>query len=249
MTFSFNGGFPSTQMATSDLQTVSSMPSSNNFSRKRKDMDESDDDYLSVEFERQSALKGLRKFANMTRNNGGDEQAQFLPIPSELNMRLLSNLGYIDASNQMQQDAGSSSRPSHSPTSSFSDFGGPSTPIDFSHAESYFTKGMRRESEAEYPDFNFYPTDDNRPRTPGLLGMHMEPPSVGSQDANGMQVDGMEDVATAASKHGSHCKSIPQLHVRNEPGISSELWVYCADCDSYSKVDNIPTGKSLSYSP
>lgn len=246
MTFSFNGGFPSAQMAASEMQANSTMPFTNDLNRKRKDMDETEDDHQNDDFERQSAFKGLRKFASMSRNNGGDEQAQFHPLPSDLNMRLLTNLGYIDASNYMQYDAGTSSRPSHSPTSSFSDFGGPSTPIDFSSAESYFTKGMRRESEAEYPDFNFYPTDDNRPRTPGLLGMHMEPPSVGSQDANGMQVDGMEDVAP---KHGSHCRSIPQLHVRSEPGISSELWASCADCGSYSKVESAPIGNSLSYSP
>lgn len=245
MTFSFNGGFPSAQMAASEAN--SNMTISNNLNRKRKDMDESNDDQQDSDFERQSAFKGLRKFASMSRKIGGDEQAQFHPLPSDLNVRLLTNLGYIDPSNQMQYDT--SSRPSHSPTSSFSDFGGPSTPIDFSSAESYFTKGMRRESEAEYPDFNFYPTDDNRPRTPGLLGMHMEPPSVGSQDANGMQVDGMEDVTPAAPKHGSHCRSIPQLHVRSEPGISSELWAFCADCGSNSKVDGVPIGDSLSYSP
>ena len=245
MTFSFNGGFPSAQMAASEMD----VPLTNGLNRKRKDMDETDDDQQINDFDRQSAFKGLRKFASMSKNNGGDEQAQFHPLPSDLNIRLLTNLGYIDASHQMQYDSGSSSRPSHSPTSSFSDFGGPSTPIDFSSAESYFTKGMRRESEAEYPDFNFYPTDDNRPRTPGLLGMHMEPPSVGSQDANGMQVDGMEDVVPDAPKHGSHCRSIPQLHVRSEPGISSELWASCADCGSYSKVDCAPIGDSLSYSP
>lgn len=220
--------------------------------RKRKDMDESIEDVSSQTDIRRSTLKGLRQFAHSSAD--GDQQAHFHPLPHDLNLQLLANLGYMQPSqpSAMPHDISTRSAVSHSPTSSFSDFGGPSTPSDLagSAVESYFSKGMR-ESSACYPTFDIYPGNDNRARSPGLLGMHMPPPSVGSADANGMQMDGMNDVVPAAAPpvHGSHCKSIPQLHVRSEAGVSSELWAFCPDCGTRSKVEAAPNNESLCYSP
>lgn len=220
--------------------------------RKRKEMEEDMDEESNVPSEgRRIALKSLRHFTSASRN--GEEQAHFHPLPHDLNMQLLANLGYMQPAQptSLPRDLSAHSVVSHSPSSSFSDFGGPSTPSDMaSSAESYFSKGMR-DSNARYPTFEIYPNNDNRSRSPGLLGMHMPPPSVGSADANGMQMDGMEEVAPSlpAPVHGSHCKSIPQLHVRSEPGVSSELWAFCPDCGTRSKVDSPPVSDALSYSP
>jgi hypothetical protein len=214
-------------------------------------MDEALEDFTDTQDERRTIFKGVRHSSNASTD--GDQQAHFHPLPHHLNMQLLANLGYMQPPQPSALPREFTSRPSvsHSPTSSFSDFGGPSTPSDLagSAVESYFSKGMR-ESSACYPTFDIYPGNDNRPRSPGLLGMHMPPPSVGSADANGMQMDGMDDPMTAPTPvHGSHCKSIPQLHVRSEPGVSSELWAFCPDCGTRSKVESPPIGNSLSYSP
>lgn len=170
--------------------------------RKRKDLDDgagagAGSDLRDEPLERQTGIKNIRRAANMPRTtlsngiNAADEEAQFHPLPHELNMQLLANLGYLTNNNpQQQQHSGPVSiRTSHSPTSSFSDFGGPSTPADAaSSAESYFTKGMRRDSSistgASYPDFKFYP--DERVNTPGLLGMDM---AANSASADSMQMD------------------------------------------------------------
>lgn len=250
MTFAING-FPSSAPpatpAMNALQALASVPPPT-ACRKRKGMD-GESDSVDGPIERQTGVKGLRKLARMPH---AEEQAQFHALPPELNMQLLANLGYnssMQMPSSVPRDIATFSRISHSPTSSFSDFGGPSTPSDMSvSTESYFTKGMRRESSAAYPDFNIYPAMNSQAPTPGLMGMHMNVPSVGSQDPNGMQMDGMEE-QEPVDKHGDHCKSIPQLHVRSEPGVFSELWASCPDCGTMSKVDSPPIGDALSYSP
>ena len=52
----------------------------------------------------------------------------------------------------------------------------------------------------------------------------------------------------ASTSHGPHCKSIPQLSVRNYGGTASQLWAVCPDCGAFSKVhEDKPV--LLCYSP
>lgn len=52
----------------------------------------------------------------------------------------------------------------------------------------------------------------------------------------------------ASTSHGPHCKSIPQLSVRNYGGTASQLWALCPDCGAFSKVhEDKPV--LLCYSP
>lgn len=253
MTFAFNG-FSGSNSALQQAVPIRS-PTHN---RKRKDVGDEDND-RDQPLERQTGIKGIRRLANVPHD--GNDDALFHPLPADLNMQLLANLGYIQSSQQMTQWTPDFApiRATHSPTSSFSDFTGPATPSDMAgSAESYFSKGMRRESEPAYPDFKIYP--DER-QASGLLGMNMQPTSVQSSD--GMDMD--EAHSSSPNLHGyvyspvhdplltslfrPQCKSIPQLHVRSEPGIYSELWAKCPDCGSMSKVDSPAIGDSLSYSP
>lgn len=138
-----------------------------------------------------------------------------------------------------------------SPNSSTSDFF-PSTPTDVQESESYFTQQYRQNygetksctssannSPGVYPNLDLYP---HAVRAPGLMGMDMKP------SENDMEIDGGS--AGSSTVHGPQCRSIPQLHVRSEPGISSELWARCPDCNQMSKIDAPPSNTtSLAYSP
>jgi len=171
--------------------------------RKRKDVDEADEDY-EESYDRIAGTKGIRRWANVA---DGSQEAQFHPLPRDLNLQLLANMGY-NVTNQSQnfdatrQGGGFN----HSPSSSASDFC-PSTPNDImpTSAESYFEKGMRSEagSSPSYPNFNIYP-EHVYPRPPGLLGMHMQRNSNPSVDmgGDGMEVDGGDMQNEAGPSHG-----------------------------------------------
>ena len=134
------------------------------------------------------------------------QEAQFHPLPQDLNLQMLANLGYNTTTNQhtnIQKHHVQNRASNHSPSSSASDIC-PSTPADnmSSSVESYFTKGVNSDS-ASYPNFDIYP-GQIYPRPPGLLGMLMtQSKSAQSFDSEGdvMDLDG-GPAAGGAPVHG-----------------------------------------------
>jgi hypothetical protein len=165
------------------------------FNRKRKDMEEEDAEPI---FERRSGIKGVRRSLNLPQ--GMQEEAQFHPLPEELSLQLLANLGYnVNTTTQHKiafEQKSVGSRASHHSSSSTASDTFPSTPIDnmAGSAESYFTKGINQPetcAPASYPHFEIYP-GYIYPRPPGLLGMLMtQSKSAQSFDSSsdGMDVD------------------------------------------------------------
>jgi hypothetical protein len=188
--------------------------------RKRKDLDESDE-YEPSTFDRSHGIKGLRRSFPTVESS---QEAQFHPLPRDLNLQLLSNMGYDFTDQQQQQQhifdtSRHNSNSSYSPCSTASDVY-PSTPSDMvaGPEESYFSKDMHSELAPEiftaYPNFNIYPdlvrnlnnyNDHERehPLASGLLGMDMRQTSSPSIDStgDGMDVDG-ETQNQAGPSHG-----------------------------------------------
>ncbi|UZJ54877.1 hypothetical protein CBS101457_004197 [Exobasidium rhododendri] len=171
-----------------DSSSFSAKPSA---CRKRKEFDEADGYGNAMD-----EAVGLRDSRRWNSGTGAiDQEARFHPLPRELNLQMLANLGYNV--NYQKQDVGverQSSLYNHSPSSSASDFY-PSTPNDVvsTLADSYFAKELQTEAgpSPAYPVFDIYP-EDNSSRPSGLLGMYM-------QD-DGMDVDG--DQKQAGPSHG-----------------------------------------------
>jgi hypothetical protein len=165
--------FPAVQGVTASAQPIPC--------RKRKDYDE-EDDYQQMQDDVAVGMKGARRGIDTDASN---QQAQFHPLPRELNLQLLANLGYnVNNQNQSFESIRQHGAMNHSPSSSASDFC-PSTPNDVlpTSAESYFTKGMQSEagSSPAYPIFNIYP-EHNSPRPSGLLGVYMQEDSMDVDD-------------------------------------------------------------------
>lgn len=167
-----------------------SMPISCN--RKRKDLEEEEED-VEPDFERQSGTKGVRRWANLREST---QEAQFHPLPQDLNLQMLANLGY-NVTNNQQPDIKKTFNmgTNHSPSSSASDLC-PSTPTDIAgSAESYFTKGIKESNSCpSYPTFNIYP-EYAYPRPPGLLGMQMTQTKSSqsfASSSDAMDIDGEE---------------------------------------------------------
>lgn len=189
-------------------EAATPMPIANSNNRKRKDLeeDEVEDNY---NFERATNAKGSRQFASLPQ---GDQEAQFYPLPPDLNLQILANLGYNVDEQDMDLSTNMSDEYDHSntsPSSSTSDLS-PSTPHDVhsGSAESYFAKGLRSNTSPTYPNFNIYP-EHVYPRPPGLLGMHMlssykSQTAASANNADGMEVDGdhVEKSNEAGSRHG-----------------------------------------------
>jgi hypothetical protein len=188
MTFNFQGN---------NIAQAAAMPI---LCRKRKDVDEADD--YNESFDRNAGIKEVRRWA--ATEVDGAQEAQFHPLPRELNLQLLANLGYNVANQTPSFDVSirQGGAYNHSPSSSASSFICPSTPNDIvpSSAESYFAKGMKSEasSSPSYPTFEIYP-EHVYPRPPGLMGMHMHHQSTPSIDSNG---DGMDVDQVAPSEAG-----------------------------------------------
>lgn len=158
--------------------------------RKRKDFEEDD---VEPDFERRYGIKGVRRLANRPESM---QEAQFHPLPQDLNLQMLANLGY-NVTNHQQPEIKKNFNigTNHSPSSSASDLC-PSTPSDIAgSAESYFTKGIKESSSCpSFPTFNIYP-EYVYSQSPGLLGMQMtQSKSFQSfaSSSDGMDIDGEE---------------------------------------------------------
>lgn len=149
--------------------------------RKRKELDEGE---FEQSMDRSTSSKGARRWANLPQ---GSQESQFHPLPAELNLQMLADLGYNVAS---QGEAFEEQRMgiNHSPSSSGSDLC--TSDVATGSAESYFVKGIRAKAgpTPAYPNFNIYP-EHIYPRPPGLLGMHMQRNASQSIDSTG---DGMD---------------------------------------------------------
>lgn len=78
----------------------------------------------------------------------------------------------------------------------------------------------------------------------------MQPPygACATPDAQESGAASMDEDAAPVSTHGPHCRGIPQLSVKYHGGTASELWAFCPDCGTFSKVhEDKPV--QLCYSP
>lgn len=176
--------------------------------RKRKDMGEEDSEPI---FERRSGIKGVRRNLNLPQST--QEEAQFHPLPQDLSLQLLANLGYNvtnqHTTNTAFEQKSVGSRASHHSSSSTASDTFPSTPIDnlAGSAESYFTKGINQAeagAPVSYPNFDIYPGHIYA-RPPGLLGMLMTQSKSAQSfdsDSDGMDIDVEQSEEEAVSIHG-----------------------------------------------
>ena len=164
-------------------------------------------------------------------------EAQFHPLPADVNATLLAQLGH----NPFSSTASSSFvTPSSSSGSGF---------MGHEHKSSNGSDYFGSASSSHYPEVEPYPST-SPPGSYGILG-----PAPGRHnslaDSDGMDVDGYGSSAYGNGNrvHGPQCKSIPQLCVRYNDGNSSELWATCPDCGACSKVESSQPASKLCYSP
>ena len=158
-------------------------------------------------------------------------EAQFHPLPADVNQAMLAQLGHNPFSGAAGMGSSSFVTPSSSSSSGLGHEHKPSNGSD------YFSSTASSAS-SHYPDVEPYPSTSPS-ATYGILG-----PAPGSAE-DGMDVD---CGSSPNSRHGPHCKSIPQLCVRYNDGTGSELWASCPDCGACSKVESSQPAQ-LCYSP
>ncbi|PWY98808.1 hypothetical protein BCV70DRAFT_164261 [Testicularia cyperi] len=192
-------------------------------SRKRKafDSDVNLADYDASAFPRPKL--SLPRSAGLVMN--GD--AQFHPLPPEVNTAILAQLGHDPLSQHGRMPHSSSS------SSSLASVG---HEHKSSTGSDYFGTHSQR-----YPDVEPYPSAQ-----PSCSVGILEPASSMSDSTDAMDMDAGSN---ARAHHGPHCKSIPQLCVRYNDGASSDLWATCPDCGACSKVESNQPASNLCYSP
>lgn len=199
-------------------------------SKKRKAFDEMDTLVGGAEYQVRPKLS-LPRSAGLVFN----ADARFHPLPGDANQAVLAQLRYD------RLTAGASSGSSsnfETPPSSSSRFG---HQYKDSAGSDYFSTAV----PSQYPDVEPYPSTSPS-TTFGILG-----PAPGRHnsfsDADDMQVDYASN-RISESVHGPQCKSIPQLCVRYNDGMGSQLWATCPDCGACSRVESSQPSQ-LCHSP
>ncbi|KAJ9478847.1 Glycogen synthase [Pseudozyma hubeiensis] len=200
-------------------------------SKKRKTFDEMDSFASGAEYHIRPKLS-LPRSAGLVFN----ADAQFHPLPADVNQAMLAQLGHSPFANGASSSASSTFvTPSSSSSSGFG----------HEHKSSNGSDYFSTAAPNRYPDVEPYPSTSPS-STYGILG-----PAPGRHnslsDGDGMEVDYGSN-PSVERVHGPQCKSIPQLCVRYNDGAGSELWATCPDCGACSKVEsNQPS--QLCYSP